>query len=168
MLPRWFRSRNRRGPSVWKRPWQRGSGARRRAMTKVMRRPGLEVARHCGGKLHKHRQKSKSPGSMGSGALEEIPANVLLSQPVARQVPSAMKGLTTLFGMGRGVSLSPRSAEKTLRLGDGRPKASRGLGAAAKDRQLETAGASPRVQSLYEAIKKAAWDSLSIHSAKSK
>src|ERR1700760_4399765 len=30
----------------------------------------------------------------------------LLSQGVAPQVPSALKGLTALFGMGRGVSLS--------------------------------------------------------------
>ena len=31
----------------------------------------------------------------------------LLSQAVAHQVPSARRGLTTLFGMGRGVTLSP-------------------------------------------------------------
>ena len=31
----------------------------------------------------------------------------LLSQAVAHQVPSAQRGLTTLFGMGRGVTLSP-------------------------------------------------------------
>jgi hypothetical protein len=30
----------------------------------------------------------------------------LLSQEVALQVPSALRGLTALFGMGRGVSLS--------------------------------------------------------------
>jgi hypothetical protein len=30
----------------------------------------------------------------------------LLSQALASQVPSALRGLTTLFGMGRGVALS--------------------------------------------------------------
>src|ERR1700692_1371644 len=32
---------------------------------------------------------------------------VLLSQALASQVPSALRGLTALFGMGRGVSPSP-------------------------------------------------------------
>ena len=35
------------------------------------------------------------------------PGGDLLSQAVAHQVPSAQRGLTTLFGMGRGVTLSP-------------------------------------------------------------
>jgi len=35
------------------------------------------------------------------------PGGDLLSQGVAPQVPSAQRGLTALFGMGRGVSLSP-------------------------------------------------------------
>jgi hypothetical protein len=34
------------------------------------------------------------------------PGNVLLSRPVSRQVPSALRDLTTLFEMGRGVSPS--------------------------------------------------------------
>ena len=33
--------------------------------------------------------------------------NVLLSQVVSNQVPSALKGLTSVFGMGTGGSLSP-------------------------------------------------------------
>ena len=37
--------------------------------------------------------------------------NVLLSRPVSRQVPSALKGLTSVFGMGTGGSLSPLSPE---------------------------------------------------------
>src|SRR4029077_17443380 len=37
---------------------------------------------------------------------------VLLSQALAGQVPSALRGLTALFGMGRGVSPSPRPPEK--------------------------------------------------------
>ena len=41
----------------------------------------------------------------------ELPRNVLsgsdlLSQTVSRQVPSALRGLTSVFGMGTGVSLS--------------------------------------------------------------
>src|SRR5438046_1928903 len=34
----------------------------------------------------------------------EIPGNDLLSHPVARAVPSALVGLTAVFGMGTGVS----------------------------------------------------------------
>ena len=37
--------------------------------------------------------------------------NVLLSQIVSNQVPSALKGLTSVFGMGTGGSLSPLSPE---------------------------------------------------------
>ena len=41
---------------------------------------------------------------MGSG-------NVLLSRAVSSQVPSALKGLTSVFGMGTGGTLSPLSPE---------------------------------------------------------
>ena len=34
------------------------------------------------------------------------PGDVLLSHTVTRAVPSAMRGLTTVFGMGTGVTLS--------------------------------------------------------------
>ena len=34
------------------------------------------------------------------------PGNVLLSHTATRAVPSAMKGLTSVFGMGTGVALS--------------------------------------------------------------
>ena len=37
--------------------------------------------------------------------------NVLLSRAVSSQVPSALKGLTSVFGMGTGGSLSPLSPE---------------------------------------------------------
>ena len=40
---------------------------------------------------------------------------VLLSQVLANQVPSALRGLTALFGMGRGVSPSPRPPESVER-----------------------------------------------------
>ena len=37
------------------------------------------------------------------------PGNDLLSHPVTRAVPSALRGLTTVFGMGTGVTPSPES-----------------------------------------------------------
>src|ERR1700742_278421 len=40
---------------------------------------------------------------------------VLLSRALASQVPSALRGLTSLFGMGRGVSLSPKPPENRER-----------------------------------------------------
>ena len=40
------------------------------------------------------------------------PGNVLLSHTVARAVPSALRGLTAVFGMGTGVALSLRSPGK--------------------------------------------------------
>jgi hypothetical protein len=42
----------------------------------------------------------------------EKTGGVLLSQALAGQVPSALRGLTALFGMGRGVSLSLKPPEK--------------------------------------------------------
>ncbi len=38
-------------------------------------------------------------------------SDVLLSQVVSNQVPSALKGLTSVFGMGTGVSPSPSSLD---------------------------------------------------------
>ena len=40
-----------------------------------------------------------------------VSGNVLLSRAVSSQVPSALKGLTSVFGMGTGGSLSPLSPE---------------------------------------------------------
>src|ERR1700689_5535169 len=42
----------------------------------------------------------------------EKTGGVLLSQALASQVPSALRGLTALFGMGRGVSPSLKPPEK--------------------------------------------------------
>ena len=39
------------------------------------------------------------------------PGNDLVSHAVARAVPSALRGLTSVFGMGTGVTLSVRSPE---------------------------------------------------------
>ena len=52
----------------------------------------------------KRAQQMLSSFHMGSG-------NVLLSRAVSSQVPSALKGLTSVFGMGTGGSLSPLSPE---------------------------------------------------------
>src|ERR1700704_1436853 len=45
----------------------------------------------------------------------EKTGGVLLSQALAGQVPSALRGLTALFGMGRGVSPSLKPPEKVER-----------------------------------------------------
>ena len=55
------------------------------------------------------RQREKPSQTAELFSLES--GNVLLSRPVSRQVPSALKGLTSVFGMGTGGSLSPLSPE---------------------------------------------------------
>jgi len=55
------------------------------------------TTRICG-KKKEARQIRRAP--------EESPGNVLLSHAVAHAVPSALKGLTTVFGMGTGVAPS--------------------------------------------------------------
>jgi hypothetical protein len=47
------------------------------------------------------REKGPHPGVQAS---EDYPGGVLLSQGVAPQVPSALVGLTSVFGMGTGVA----------------------------------------------------------------
>ena len=47
--------------------------------------------------------KRKGP-PLSRRALQLTPGGVLLSHTVSRAVPSALEGLTSLFGMGRGVS----------------------------------------------------------------
>ena len=46
-----------------------------------------------------------------------IPGDVLLSHTVARGVPSALEGLTTVFGMGTGVAPPVWSPGNLLRTG---------------------------------------------------
>ena len=41
-----------------------------------------------------------------------LPGNDLLSHALSHAVPSALRGLTAVFGMGTGVSPSPQSPEK--------------------------------------------------------
>src|SRR5262245_15999959 len=59
----------------------------------------------------------------------------LLSRAVARQVPSALRGLTALFGMGRGVSLSLSRHRKFARRPPWALKTALGLGRSKKIRQ---------------------------------
>src|SRR5262245_44667673 len=59
----------------------------------------------------------------------------LLSRAVARQVPSALRGLTALFGMGRGVSLSLSRHRKSARRPPWALKTTLGLGRSKKIRQ---------------------------------
>ena len=47
-------------------------------------------------------------------SLSKYPGDVLLSQGVAPQVPSALVGLTAVFGMGTGVAPPPWSPEILL------------------------------------------------------
>ena len=46
------------------------------------------------------------------GKTKKCPSNDLLSRTVASIVPSALRGLTTVFGMGTGVALSLTSLEQ--------------------------------------------------------
>src|SRR5438105_1454177 len=56
--------------------------------------------------------KSKNPDKpFGSSGLSFNPGNDLVSHKVALAVPSAQRGLTSVFGMGTGVALSIQSPE---------------------------------------------------------
>jgi hypothetical protein len=57
--------------------------------------------------------KIKTP--LTSGVLIFTPGSVLLSHPVAQAVPSTQGGLTSVFGMGTGVSLSLWPPENFLK-----------------------------------------------------
>ena len=54
-------------------------------------------------------KKEEHPTKLGVLLMES--GNDLLSRAVSSQVPSALKGLTSVFGMGTGGSLSPLSPE---------------------------------------------------------
>ena len=72
-------------------------------------------AAHWLGQSGKHKAfrlyEKKRPTLTGRSFLFMESGNVLLSQVVSNQVPSALKGLTSVFGMGTGGSLSPLSPE---------------------------------------------------------
>ncbi len=56
--------------------------------------------------------QNRRTGRPRAARLLKKTGGVLLSQALASQVPSALRGLTALFGMGRGVSPSPKPPEK--------------------------------------------------------
>ena len=55
--------------------------------------------------------KKEKPKDFSSKLLYLDSGNVLLSRAVSSQVPSALKGLTSVFGMGTGGTPSPSSPE---------------------------------------------------------
>ena len=55
--------------------------------------------------------KKEKPEDLSSKLLYLDSGNVLLSRAVSSQVPSALKGLTSVFGMGTGGTPSPSSPE---------------------------------------------------------
>lgn len=59
--------------------------------------------------------KTEKPDSIKNQAFEKTPGNDLLSHTVTRIVPSALRGLSALFGMGRGISPAALSPEKLLK-----------------------------------------------------
>ena len=52
-----------------------------------------------------HGVQGKGPDALQRQALRDTPGSDLLSHTVAHAVPSAEEGLTTVFGMGTGVTL---------------------------------------------------------------
>ena len=95
-------------------PWVGGSRFspsrlyRQRGPGQVKTRPVGTNEAQTGLKDHPLRKTKKAgPGP----AATKLPGNVLLSQAVPRLVPSALEGLTTVFGMGTGVSPPPWSPE---------------------------------------------------------
>ena len=61
-----------------------------------------------------HRGEAKSEKPAVSRGLFIIPGNDLLSRTVTSTVPSALRGLTAVFGMGTGVSPSVESPENLI------------------------------------------------------
>ena len=59
----------------------------------------------------------KTPTSLAAPRGFFNPGNDLVSHKVALAVPSALRGLTSVFGMGTGVTLSVRSPETFEKLG---------------------------------------------------
>ena len=73
----------------------------------IMPRVGSQDPRvNEGPRLRRVQTKRKAPESceQGSGASQNRPGGDLLSHTVSRAVPSALEGLTAVFGMGTGVT----------------------------------------------------------------
>ena len=67
---------------------------------------GLGRIPDCRAKRYPSPQRGKQNGPPEGGPFESRIGGDLLSQALSSQVPSARRGLTALFGMGRGVSPS--------------------------------------------------------------
>ena len=54
-------------------------------------------------------ETTKSPQYLSgtAGSWKGVAGDDVLSHPITRAVPSALRGLTTVFGMGTGVALAP-------------------------------------------------------------
>jgi hypothetical protein len=59
-----------------------------------------------------HLEKKNPVSAFAKTGFTIIPGNDLLSRAVTSTVPSALRGLSALFGMGRGVSPAVSSPEK--------------------------------------------------------
>jgi hypothetical protein len=64
------------------------------------------------GRISLVKNKIEKPNSSKRIGLLKTPGNDLLSHTVTRIVPSALRGLSALFGMGRGISPAALSPEK--------------------------------------------------------
>ena len=62
------------------------------------------------GRINRKQKGSRFPES----PLNEFPGDVLLSHAVYREVPSGLKGLTAMFGMGTGVAPSLKPPGKPV------------------------------------------------------
>src|SRR5918999_902667 len=95
------------------------------------------------------RSQRRRPQQRKGRPMRDGPSQIggdLLSQALASQVPSALRGLTALFGMGRGVSpsLSPPKSGETGRA-DGRTPPS-------ADLENRTAGRTSEDQKIRQAL----------------
>jgi hypothetical protein len=97
---------------------RRAAARREPAHTAHLHVAGLAPRRRAAGArrdaLTPHRNDDE-PRTLARRGSYERTGGVLLSQALAGQVPSALRGLTALFGMGRGVSpsLSPPKSRET-------------------------------------------------------
>src|SRR5437867_1710885 len=89
---------------------------RTRSMTSSLRR--CQSVSRCGVRdetgARGHTGTKRKAQELVLGFQKQFPGNVLLSHAVSREVPSGLKGLTAVFGMGTGVAPSLESPGKPL------------------------------------------------------
>src|SRR5204862_2859078 len=81
------------------------------AAPRALAAPGAQARRPRPGRSGRAVPERRT-GHPRGGPFQHITGGVLLSRALAGQVPSALRGLTALFGMGRGVSPSPKPPER--------------------------------------------------------